>query len=68
MKLVEILSLLPEWNTKYFIVKFNDDVLFGEELDEHMYDIVKEIKPEHNSYNNRSYIVITLQPDIYYGL
>lgn len=69
MKLIDILSLLPNWDTKYYIVKFNDEVLIGEEeIGKHHYDIVESIKPEHNSYNNRSYILITLQPDIYYGL
>lgn len=66
MKLCDILSLLPAWDSKYYIVKWMDKILFGEELEQHMYDKVLQITPEHNSYDTRSYILVELEPDIYW--
>lgn len=69
IKLIDILSLLPSWETKYYVVKFNDKVLIdNEEIEKHQYDVIESIVPKHNSYDGTSYILITLEPDIYYGL
>ena len=66
MKLVDILSLLEFKKDKY-IIKFNDDVLaMPEDIDKHMYDTVIKIEPEHNSYCHKSYVLITLEPNIYW--
>ena len=68
MKLVDIVSLLNFEKDKY-IVMFNDGVLsMPEDIEKHMYDTVVNIEPEHNSYCNRSYVVITLETDIYWDI
>lgn len=68
MKLLNILSLL-DFDRKKYIVKFNDEILaMPEDVDKHMYDTVIKIEPQHNSYCHRSYVLITLEPDIYWDL
>jgi hypothetical protein len=65
MKLVEILGLL-DFNTKSYVVKFNNKELSKDEIDTHMYDYVVKLEPKVK--DNEGYLLITLEDDIYWDI
>lgn len=65
MKLVEILGLL-HFNTKSYVVRFNNKELSKDEIDTHMYDYVVKLEPKVK--DNVGYLLITLEDDIYWDI